>query len=316
MAFKVINTESFLIEPARSHLETNDCEVIENHLAEISQDEFCEAIRGIEGVVSGGELYTPRVFEAADKLKVIARIGAGYDKIDLDAATKHGVWVCNTPGVNRHAVADLALALILNVARGIPTMMNEMKAGKWRAITGMELSTATVGVVGTGWIGREMVKRLVGCGSTVLVYDVVQDAEFAEENGCEYVPLDDLLSRSDIVTLHCALTDESRGMMDARRLALMKPTAYLVNTSRPEVIDKDMLINALKTGVIAGAGIDVHDPHPAAPDDPLVHLDNVIATPWCAGYSHDAVRAMCMGACEEVVRVLHGEAPFWPVNKL
>ena len=316
MPFKVINTQHYLTNDARSCLEKNDCEIIDDPLSGITEDDFCRTIHGIDAVIAGSERYTQNVLRAADKLKIIARTGAGYDQIDLRAATKNAVWVTTTPGAGSHAVSDFTLGLILCLLRNIPAMAQEMKNGEWNQFAGRELSSTTLGVIGAGAIGQEVIKKARGFGANVIAFDVYHDHAFAEKWQIQYVPLDELMVQSDIVTLHTALTEHTQGLIDERRLRLMKKNAYLVNTSRPDVVDKDALIKILKKGQIAGAAIDVHDPAPCAPGDSLVQLDNVIATPWTAYKTEEAIDRMCNTAVNDIVTVLRGGAPRFPVNEL
>lgn len=316
MPFNVINTQHYLTNDARTCLEKNDCEIIDDSLSDITEDDFCRTIRGIDAVIAGSERYTDKVFKAADKLKIIARTGAGYDQVDLRAATKNAVWVTTTPGAGSHAVSDFTIGLILCLLRNIPAMAQEMKNGEWRQFTGRELSSMTVGVIGAGAIGQEVIKKARGFGANILAFDVYHDHAFAENWQIRYVPLDELMAQSDIVTLHTALNEHTQGLIDERRLKLMKKDAYLVNTSRPDVVDKSALINALKEKQIAGAAIDVHDPAPCPPSDSLVQLDNVISTPWTAYKTEEAIDRMCDTAVNDIVTVLKGGAPRFPVNEL
>ena len=316
MPFNVINTQHYLTRGARTCLETNGCEIIDDPLSDLTEDDFCRIIRGIDAVIAGSERYTEKVFRAADKLKIIARTGAGYDQVDLSAATKNAVWVTTTPGAGSHAVSDFTIGLILCLLRNIPAMAQEMKNGEWRQFAGRELSSMTVGVIGVGAIGQEVIKKARGFGANVLAFDIYHDHDFAEKWETRYVALDELMAQSDIVTLHTALNEHTQGLIDARRLKLMKKGAYLVNTSRPDVVVKDALIEILKNKRIAGAAIDVHDPAPCSPGDSLVQLDNVIATPWTAYKTEEAIDRMCDTAVNDVITVLKGGAPRFPVNEL
>lgn len=316
MPFKVINTQHYLTNDARTCLERNGCEIIDDSLSDLTENEFCRTIRGVDAVIAGSERYTHNVFRAADKLKIIARTGAGYDQVDLRAATKNAVWVTTTPGAGSHAVSDFTLGLILCLLRNIPAMVQEMKNAEWNQFAGRELSSMTLGVIGAGAIGQEVIKKARAFGANVLAFDIYHDHAFAEKWHIQYVPLDELMAQSDIVTLHTALNQHTQGLIDERRLKLMKKNAYLVNTSRPDVVDKDALIKILKENQIAGAAIDVHHPAPCAPGDSLVQLDNVIATPWTAYKTEEAIDRMCDTAVNDIVTVLRGGAPRFPVNEL
>ncbi len=315
MPHTVVNTQDYLTSEARAKLAGNDCVVRDLGLEQLTEDEFCAEIRGVEAVIAGGEWWTERVFQAGDKLKIVARTGAGVEHVDLAAASRHGVWVTNTPGATSHAVADFTLGLMLCLLRNMPAMVQDMKEGKWEQFRGRELGSLTVGIVGVGSIGKEVIKRAHGFGATILGYDVAPDEQFGRQWQVQYVALDDLLARSDIVSLHCALNEQTHGLIDEHRLSLIKKDAYLVNTSRAGVVDKDALVATLKAGEIAGAAIDVHDPAPCPPHDPLVALDNVIATPWTAYKTEEAISRMCTAAAADVVAVLSGGVPKYPVNE-
>jgi D-3-phosphoglycerate dehydrogenase / 2-oxoglutarate reductase len=315
MAFAVTSTVGYLTPEARTLLEQNDCQVTERELEHVSEAELCRAMRGIDVVIAGGDYYTAKVLEAADRLKIIARVGAGYDRVDVQAASRCRIWV-TTPGANSDAVADLTLGLMLCLLRNIPAMAHDMTTGRWNQFTGRELGSMAVGIVGTGSIGQAVIRRLSGFGCRLVAYDVLPDHDFARCWNVNYVALDDLVAQSDIISLNVALNDTTKHLIDGRRLTLMKKRAYLINTSRPGVVDKQALVRALQARGIAGAAIDVHDPAPCAPDDPLVWLDNVVATPWVAYKTEEAIARMCISAAQEVVTVLQGGRPIHPVNSL
>ena len=313
--FRVINTAAYMTDEARGHLTSHGCEVLDCDLYKLTEEEFCLKIAGVEAVIAGSELWTETVLGAAESLRIVARTGAGVDTVDLEAAARRGIWVTNTPGATSPAVADFTLGLILCLLRNIPAVARDMKDAKWEQYCGRDLGSLTLGVVGAGSIGREVIKRARGFGARALACDIAPDDEFAREFQVEYVPLDELMARADIVSIHVSLNEQTRGLIDERRLGLMKKLSYLINTSRPAVVDKAALVKLLEAREIAGAAIDVHDPEPPAPDDPLVALDNVIATPWTAYKTQETISRMCIGAATDVVTVLEGGAPRFPVNR-
>ncbi|MBM4028918.1 MAG: hydroxyacid dehydrogenase [Planctomycetes bacterium] len=315
MARAVINTAAYLTADARRFLQENDCQVVDLTLEGLPESEFGARVRGVQAVIAGGEWWTERIFATTQTLEIVARTGAGVDRVDLAAAARHGVWVTNTPGATNQAVADFTLGLILCLLRDIPTVAQDLKAGRWNQFRGRELGSLTLGVVGTGQIGREVIKRSAAFGASILAHDIRVDQEFGQAYNVQWVSLDELMARSDIVTLHVPLGEQTRGIIDGRRLGLMKKTSYLVNTSRSAVVDKQALIQALEARILAGAAIDVHDPAPCPPDDPLVRLDNVLATPWTAYKTDEAIARMCSMAVEDVVAVLSGRPPRFPVNQ-
>ena len=279
-----------------------------------TEDELIDLLKGIDGAIVSTDPFTARVIQAADRLKVISRTGVGYDAVDVPAATKRGIIVTTTPGVNRHAVADWALALILCCARKVPENLAEVRRGAWARHEGADLAEKTLGIVGLGTIGKEVAKRGKAFGMRLLAFDLVQDPKFAEEQGIAYVPLEDLLRQSDFVSIHCFLNESTRHLINAERLALMKPTAFLINTARGGIVDTEALCHALQAKRIAGAGLDVFEGEPLRADSPLRALENVYLTPHCAGSTADARERSGAMAAENLIRALRGERPAGIVN--
>lgn len=252
---------------------------------------------------------------AAPRLKVIARAGVGVDNIDLDAATRHGIAVVNTPTGNTIAAAEHALAMLLALARRIPLADAALKSGRWvkREATGRQLYRKTLGLVGLGKIGREVAQRARAFEMTVIAHDPFVPDERIAELGVEPVALDELLARADVVSLHATLTDESRHMIGAAQLAAMKPGALLVNCARGGLVDEAALIAALRSGHLGGAALDVFEDEPQ-PNAELVGLPNVVATPHVAASTEEAQVHVAVEAAEQVLEVLAGGRPRWPVN--
>ena len=219
-----------------------------------------------------------------------------------------------TPGVNRHAVADWALALILCCARKVPENLAEVRRGAWARHEGTDLAEKILGIVGLGTIGKEVAKRGKAFGMRLLAFDLVQDPKFAEEQGIAYVPLEDLLRQSDFVSIHCFLNEATRHLVNAERLALMKPTAFLINTARGGIVDTEAVCHALRAKRIAGAGLDVFEGEPLRADSPLRALENVYLTPHCAGSTTDARERSGTTAADNLIRALRGERPQGIVN--
>jgi phosphoglycerate dehydrogenase-like enzyme len=280
-----------------------------------SEAALAAALQGVAATLASVEPYTASVISQASDLKVISRTGVGFDAVDLAAATQHGVVVCTTPGTNHHAVADMALALLLACARGIVQGAELVRAGRWTPQPrGVEIRAATIGVLGTGLIGREVIQRLAGFGPRILAYDVVQSAELVERFGITYVAFDELLHSADFLTLHAPLLAETRHIINRDALRLMKPTAYVINTARGPLIDEAALAEALRQRQIAGAGLDVFDTEPLPLDSPLRGLDNVLLTPHMAGTTDQSRAAMAHMAADNAARVLRGEPPLTCVN--
>jgi phosphoglycerate dehydrogenase-like enzyme len=280
-----------------------------------SEPALIAALEGVEAVIAGVEPYTSSVLSAARSLGVISRSGVGYDAIDIAEATRQGIVVCTTPGANKHAVADMALTLILACARHLVESSQRVRAGVWAPpLIGGELPGSTVGVIGTGLIGREVVKRLAGFEPRLLAYDVVPSVELAERFGVKYVPLDQLLRQSDFVSLHAPLLPATHHLIDRTALALMKPSAYLINTARGPLVDERALAEALQAGIIAGAALDVFEQEPLSADSPLRELSQVILTPHIAGSTEQSRVAMLTMASDNAARALRGEPPLFCLN--
>lgn len=260
------------------------------------------------------------LLEAAPRLKVVSNMAVGYDNIDVEAATARGVAVCNTPGVLTDTTADFAFGLLMAVARRIVEGDKFVRAGRWKtwgpmAFLGYDIHGATLGIVGLGRIGLGVAERAQGFRMRVLYYDPIRRPEEEARLGLEYVErLEDLLPRCDFVSIHVPLTRETYHLFGEAQLRLMKPTAILVNTARGPIVDPQALYRALKEGWIAGAGLDVTEPEPIPPDDPLLTLDNVVITPHIASASHATRTRMAVLAAENLVAVLSGGQPKHCVN--
>ncbi|MGZ4767048.1 MAG: phosphoglycerate dehydrogenase [Ilumatobacteraceae bacterium] len=264
-------------------------------------------------VIASNDPFSADVFDACPNLKVIARTGVGVDAIDVPAATRAGVMIATAPGTNEETVADHTLALMLALVRRLVEHDRSLREHRWdRAggITPNDLVGATVGVIGSGAIGRGVIRRVLAFGSRVLVCDPVLTAA---PEGTELVTLDQLLSQSDVVTLHVPLLEQTRGLIGARELALMRPTAVLVNASRGHIVDEAALADALRNHRLAAAGLDVFAEEPPFASE-LFDLPNVIVTPHVAGISHRAIAAMNEVATRSVIAVLSGDVPANVVN--
>ena len=264
------------------------------------------------GAIVSTDPFDRSVFLACPRLRVVARVGVGVDSIDLDAATEAGVVVTTTPGANIEAVADHTLGLVLATLRRVVEFDASVRRGQWlRGPSNMawELHRATVGIIGLGAIGRAVARRLRGFDCTVLAYDVEPRAV----DGVEAVTLDELLRRSDVITVHVPLDDSTQVLIGASELARVRPEAVLVNTSRGGVVDEPALQAALTEGRLRAAGLDVFVDEPPA-GSPLLDLPNVVLTPHIAGLSVSAVADMLDLAARCVVTVLHGGVPESVVN--
>jgi glyoxylate reductase len=285
-----------------------------------SPDELQTLLDGCDGALTLlTDTIDGAVLDRNPSLRVISNLAVGYDNIDVDAATERGVLVCNTPDVLTNATADATWSLLLAAARRIPESMAYVREGRWQTwgpllLLGQEVSGATIGIVGLGRIGKEVAKRARGFDMRVLAYDPYEDSAFAEEYGVTYVPLDQLLAESDYVTLHVALTPESRHLIGTKQLQRMKPTAILVNASRGPVVDTDALVEALREGSILATALDVTDPEPLPADHPLANMPNCIVVPHTASATVQTRDRMAVLAAQNLLAGLKGERPPAAVN--
>jgi D-3-phosphoglycerate dehydrogenase len=246
------------------------------------------------------------LIEAGARLKVIARAGVGVDNVDLDAATRRGIVVMNTPGGNTISTAEYTIGLMLALARYIPQGDASLRGGAWdrKSFMGVELKGKTLGIIGLGRIGREVAKRAAAFEMTILGYDPYVDAAAVAPLGITLVSLDELYARSDFITLHSLITDETRGMINAASIARMKKGVRIVNAARGALINDHDLAEALKSGQVAGAALDVYESEPPPPDHPLIGLKNVIDTPHLAASTTDAQINVGIEAAQLVIDAL------------
>ncbi len=282
----------------------------------LTEDELITQLKGIDAVFAGGDPFTAGVIDSADRLKVIARDGVGLDQVDLKAATRKGVVVTITPAACE-SVADLAFGLLIAVVRKVFIADRCVRAHKWNLrekFIGQDAHGATLGVIGLGRIGSFMAKRAKAFNMRVLAYDPYVSADKARGLRVELLDLEKLLRKSDIVTIHAPLTEETRGLMGEREFNIMKSGAFLINTARGAIIDEKALYRALTTGRLAGAGLDVLTVEPPLPDNPLLKLENVILTPHMGNDTLEAFESLSMEAANDIIRVLEGRRPLHPVN--
>ena len=283
-------------------------------------DALLKKIKDIDGLVLATAEVGKRLFDQCYKLKVVAAFGVGFDNIDVQEATRHGVIVFNVPGLFSDAVANLTIAHMLSITRKITIGDRGVKSGEWSSVKptciGGEVQGKVLGTIGLGNIGYNVAKKCMSAfGMRVVTYDPFISEEKAKELNIKKVErLDELLSQSDIVTIHCPLTDETRGLVGLKELSLMKPSAFLINTARGGIVDESALFYALKNSKIAGAAIDVMENEPPARDNPLLHLDNIVITPHIGASTHESVRAVYHAVRENVVRVISGSLPEPPAR--
>jgi D-3-phosphoglycerate dehydrogenase len=280
---------------------------------QLTEGELLEALPGVVATVAGSEPYTPRVFEQAKDLRVIARAGVGYDAVDLAAATAHGVAVTITPGANNDSVAEHTFAMLLAVAKDLVRQHHETRAGRWVRGATLPLRGRTLGIVGLGRIGKAVAVRAAAFKMRLLAFEPYPDREFVARHGVELVALDQLLAEADFVTLHVPLAVDCKHLINRRTLALMKPTAYLINTARGGLVCEADLLEALRARRIAGAALDVFEEEPPAGPNPLFELDNVLLTPHVAGIDLQSRIDMAVQAAEAIVSLSRSQ---WPGEKV
>jgi|APSaa5957512622_1039677.scaffolds.fasta_scaffold22976_2 phosphoglycerate dehydrogenase-like enzyme len=279
-----------------------------------------EAVRAalvdIDAVLPGMEPLNAATMESAERMKIIARNGVGYDAVDVPYCTERGIVLTTTPGALSDAVAEETFGLILALTRHIALGDRTVKGGEYDVPYGEDLAAMTLGVIGGGHIGGEVIRLAKAFKMQVLVYDPYADAARVQELGGELVALDELLPRTDIVTFHLPLTPESQNMVNAEFLAKMKQGSYLVNTARGGVVDEPALLEALQNGHLAGAGLDVQASEPAVGVSlELVKLENVVAMPHSGSKTYATRERMSMWAAQSIVDMFQGKTPEHVVNR-
>ncbi len=276
--------------------------------------------------LTDAEVIVLRIFKAYrntiennGKLRLIHRWGAGVDSVDVEAATEHGVLVANTPGANAYAVSELALLLMLALGRNLQAHTRSIASGVWSRTMFLDqtftLNKKIVGLIGGGNIGRQVAAKVQAFGASVRYYDTFRLPEQLErECGMAYVPLEELLRTSDIVSLHVPLTEETRHLLDAENLAMLKPGAFVINTARGGLIDDDALLAAVLEKRIAGAGLDCPEREPLSPDHPMLRQPNIIITPHIGGATSDLADAMIPMIADNILRLARGEEVRYVVN--
>lgn len=273
--------------------------------ARMDKKDLAAFLGNAQGAIIGLESVDAEVLRACPRLKAVAKYGVGLDNIDQKACAGLGVGVYAPAGVNKLSVAELTLGLMLALCRNFFRTAVELKHGSWHKDGGCELSGKSVGIIGAGHVGKEVIRLLKPFGCRILVNDIVDQAAYYRRNRCRPASKAEIFKRSDVVTLHTPLTPLTRGMMGRRALGLMKETAFLINTARGPLVAQSELKRALKNGIIAGAAIDVYDEEPPR-DKGLLALPNLIATPHIGGNSREAVLGMGRWAIRRLERVFSG----------
>jgi D-3-phosphoglycerate dehydrogenase len=278
---------------------------------QLSESELLDVLPGVTATIAASEPYTDRVMERHPQLKVIARVGVGYDSVDVEAATRCGIVVAISPGVNHDTVAEHAFALLLALAKHITQDDRNLRSGRWVRNLTMPVRGQTLGIVGLGRIGKAMALRGLAFGMRVVACEVTPDGAFAQRHGIRLLPLPELLAESDIISLHAPMLASTRHLINRETLGLMKPTALLINTARGGLVDEEALADALRSGRIAGAGLDVFREEPPPPNHPFFALENMVLTPHLGGTDTRSLFDMAELAARAIVELSQGR---WPAE--
>jgi glyoxylate reductase len=288
----------------------------------VSKEELIAAVKEVDGIIACvGDRIDGEVMDASGGfLKAVCNAIVGFDNVDLKAATERGIYVTNTPGVLTETVADLAFGILLTLSRRIAEADRFIRTGMWRGwgpkqFLGFDVHGKTLGILGLGRIGLAVAKRAKGFDMTVLYFDVFRNPEMEKKLGLHFAPLNEVLSRSDFVSVHVPLIPQTKHMISTNELDLMKESAFLINSSRGPVVDEKALITALKAGKIRGAGLDVWDPEPPSVDNPLLTMDNVVTLPHIASASVETRTRMIEMAIDNLKAILNGRIPPNLVNE-
>jgi D-3-phosphoglycerate dehydrogenase len=277
-------------------------------LTEPKEEEVLDVIADYDAIVVGNDKITRRIMEKARNLKIICKHGVGVDNIDLESAKEFGIRVTNVPSTNSDAVADLAFGLIIDLARKISVTVQRVKNGNWEPLIGVDVHHKTLGIIGFGAIGRRVAKRARGFDMNVLAYDPYIDELPDEFSFVSLVSLEDLLRSADFLTIHVPLTDQTRGLIGDREIAMMKKGSFIINTAREGIVDETALYRYLKDGYLGGAGLDVIDRNSPV-KELLISLDNVIVLPHIGMYSREAINSVSMVCARNIIKLLNGETP-------
>jgi len=296
-------------------LEAQVGEVIYNPTGKpLTSAEVAQLLPGIDGYIAGLDGIDANALKSADRLKVISRYGVGFDNVDLAVAREKGIVVTNTPGANSVSVAELALGLMLALARQIPEAVEAVHQGKFPRYSGISIEGKTIGILGLGAIGKQLARRLSGFDCKIVAYDPFADAAFAKDNHIELASVDEVIGQADFVSLHLPLLPETRGIVNEAFLNKMKRGSFLINTSRGEAINEDALLKALQSGHLKGAGLDAFAVEPPDPKNPLLALPQVVATPHLGAQTDGATSTMGWLAMRDCLAVLKGEKPAFQVS--
>src|SRR5687768_7897087 len=318
MSWKVLITSRVfdtIGQPALELLRTSGCEVIiPKKFGPLKADLLLPNLTGVDATLCSPDQYNAQVLRSpeAANLKIISRWGVGYDSIDFAEATRQGIVVAYTPGMLNETVADWTWALLLGISRRVAQGHMAMARNDWSQYWGHDVNGKTLGIIGCGRIGQAVAKRAAGFDMRIIAYDC---APCAEMPNIKFVSLDELLAESDFVSVHAALTPESRGMIGVPQLRKMKPSAYLINTARGPLIDESALAEALHIGTIAGAALDVFSTEPLPADSPLRIAPNLLLEAHQASFTRETGERVCLAAAQAIVDLMRGQKPRWVVDQ-
>ncbi len=308
---KILVTPTSFTKPenaeAKAMLEAFADEIVYNDLGRpLKEEEILERLDGVDGYIAGLDYITADVLaKAPDSLKIISRYGAGVDRVDMPVAKEKGIVVTNTPGTNSVAVCELAFALMLAAARNVPKLDRAVRSGEWPRAQGIELAGKTLGIIGFGAIGKNIAKRAKAFDMNVVAYDPYFDDAFAKEYGVEKLSQDEVIAKSNFLSLHVPLMESTKHMIGEKAIASMPDGAVIINTARGGIIDEVAMENALKSGKLAAACLDAFEQEPPT-DSPLAQYDNVIMTPHTGAHTKEAVAGMGLMAVQNCIAVLSG----------
>lgn len=312
-----INFGSTSKEPVE-YLKNHGCEIVDNpyHGKKPSENDLLSIVGDVDAVIIGNDVFNANVLKQAPKLKVINKAGVGVDNIDIDYASELGIAVTNTPGTNVNAVADLTFGLMLAVTKRIVyTHKRITDKNMWPLDRNNDLAEKTIGIIGLGRIGKGVALRAKGFSMRILASEPNPDMDFVKNHGIEVVEIDELVKEADFITLHLPKTPSTVNIIDRRRIAMMKPSAILVNTARGGLVDEEALYDALATGRLRGAGLDVLEEEPPKSRPKLFDLDNLVITSHSGGNSLEAIEAVSWVSAQNVVDILQGRDCPNQVNK-
>lgn len=295
--FEILNEQGFTVLPGDRSKNFWDAQSLVSEL------------QGCCAVVAGSEPYTAEVLQQLPDLRVIARTGVGFDAIDLKTCDDMGIVVTTTPGVNHHAVAEHTIALLMGISRGFPDQDERVRSGNWLRIARPRVMDRTLGLIGLGRIGQAVATRAIGLGMKVVACEPYPDMDFVHKWGIDLLELDDLFARSDYVSLHNPLSEQSYKMMNTQAFSKMKRGAVLINTARGALVNEDDLVAALEAGQLSAAGLDVFDVEPLPLSSPLVKMSNVLLSGHVAGLDIESQRDTLTMAAETILSLKSGD---WP----